>query len=410
LTETTFDIVIVGGGTSGVSAAIAAAKEGLNIALFEKHLSLGGLAVHAEVGTICGIYKNTTDDLFEYNVSRFAHGFTDQLQELSASHPLKDNSGLKFLPYNPKVLSNQCETLLKENHVTVFLNTELNRVSMMDNQIESIQCEKEGVKFDIQCKAIVDATGISLVSKLLQQKVIDTVLNQSASQIFTLAKVDFKSESNLSLVLMTAVRKAVLNGELRESQNRLYLVPGSLNNDEVSLKITVPKEVGEDRDELRSVALDAVHEIVSFLISKVGGFTQAKLKSIAPIVGVRIDDRPIGKSILNGTDVLGGVKPLDSIAYGNWPMEIWSQDRRVELRRLNENDFYGISANCLVASNIDNLFFAGRGISATDEAIASARVIGTCLQTGYASGKLAAGKVKCKKIEETIFEIQEEQF
>lgn len=400
----------MGGGTAGVSAAIAASKDGLSVVLIEKQISLGGLAVHAEVGTICGIYKNSADNEFNYNVGSFAASFSRELQLLSNSEPLRENSGLKFLPYNPKKLSEQCEILLEKHGVTVFLGTELVQVATENNLVHAIRCEKENLAFVINCKAIVDATGISLVSKQLNLEVIDTILNQSASQIFTLSKIDFETEANLSLVLLTAVKKAVLEGKLKESQNRLYLVPGSLKGDEVALKITVPKEVGEDREELRSIALDAVHDIVNFLVSNIGGFANAKLKSIAPHVGVRIDDRPVGQSILNGEDVLNCVKPSDSIAYGNWPMEIWSQNRRVELRRLKENDFYGISAKCLISNEIDNLFFAGRSISATDEAIASARVIGTCLQTGYASGRLAAGVLNAKKSQETVDEIQKEQF
>ncbi|MCH2230581.1 MAG: FAD-dependent oxidoreductase [Crocinitomicaceae bacterium] len=405
-----FDIVIVGGGTSGVSAAYAAAKDGMSVALIERQKSLGGLAVHAEVGTICGIYKNSFDNHFEYNVGTYAREFTNELQHLSKAKPLRDNSGLKFLPYSPRVLAEHCEVLLAEQGVTVFLNTQLVQVANEVNKIKAVHCENKGGPFIIDCKAMVDTSGVSLVSKLLNLEVINTVLNQSASQIFTLSNVDFENESNLSLVLMTAIRKAVINGELKENQNRLYLVPGSMTNGEVSLKVTVPKEVGDDREELRSIALNAVHEIVDFLITKVGGFTSAKLKSIAPHVGVRIDDRPVGKSILTGDDVLNCSKTEDFIGYGNWPMEIWSQNRRVELRHLQENDHYGISAKNLISNQIENLFFAGRCISATDEAIASARVIGTCLQTGYASGKLASGSINVKKIQETVREIQKEQF
>ena len=410
MTNVSFDIVIIGGGTSGVSAAYAAAKDGMNVALIEKQISLGGLAVHAEVGTICGIYQNSSDHSFDYNVSAFAKEFTTELQRLSKTTPLRDNSGLKFLPYSPKVLAELCESLLEDVGVTVFLNTDLVQVAQENKKIKAVRCEKEGLAFVMNCKALVDATGISLVSKFLNLEVIDTVLNQSASQVFTISKIDFETEANLSLVLMTAVRKAVLGGELQENQNRLYLVPGSLKNDEVSLKITVPKEVGEDREELRSIALEAVHEIVNFLTAKVAGFAKAKLKSIAPHVGVRIDDRPVGRKVLTGADVLNCVKSDDSIAYGNWPMEIWSQNRRVELRHLKENDYYEVSAKCLLSSEISNLFFAGRCISATDEAIASARVIGTCLQTGYASGKLASGNVNDKNSQETIQVIQKEQF
>jgi hypothetical protein len=57
----------------------------------------------------------------------------------------------------------------------------------------------------------------------------------------------------------------------------------------------------------------------------------------------------------------------------------------------------------------NNLFFAGRNISATDGAIASARVMGICLQTGYAAGCLAAATALKLSINDTIRQIQTEQ-
>jgi len=58
---------------------------------------------------------------------------------------------------------------------------------------------------------------------------------------------------------------------------------------------------------------------------------------------------------------------------------------------------------------IDNLFFAGRNISATDGAIASARVMGICLQTGYAAGCMAAAGAQNLSISNAIRQIQNGQ-
>jgi len=79
--------------------------------------------------------------------------------------------------------------------------------------------------------------------------------------------------------------------------------------------------------------------------------------------------------------------------------------RTLELTTFKADDFYLIPANCLISNTYDNLFFAGKNISATDSAIASARVIGTCIQTGYASGKLANKK---NRVEDTILSLRSE--
>jgi hypothetical protein len=107
--------------------------------------------------------------------------------------------------------------------------------------------------------------------------------------------------------------------------------------------------------------------------------------------------------------VLSCKKFENAIANCSWPIEIWEQNRRVNMRYFNLDDHYQIPADCLQSNSINNLFFAGRNISATDGAIASARVMGICLQTGYAAGCLAAATALDHSINETIRQIQNEQ-
>ena len=78
------------------------------------------------------------------------------------------------------------------------------------------------------------------------------------------------------------------------------------------------------------------------------------------------------------------------------------------MRYFEENNYYQIPADCLISKTLSNLFFAGRIISATDAAIASARVMGICLQTGYAAGKLAVGHCLKTPVNQTITLIQKE--
>ena len=80
------------------------------------------------------------------------------------------------------------------------------------------------------------------------------------------------------------------------------------------------------------------------------------------------------------------------------------------MRYFNYDDFYQIPADCLKSNSLSNLFFAGRNISATDGAIASARVMGICLQTGFAAGALAANQIANTPEIDTIRAIQLKQF
>jgi hypothetical protein len=141
----------------------------------------------------------------------------------------------------------------------------------------------------------------------------------------------------------------------------------------------------------------------------VGAFKNASVQHIAPEVGIRIGQRSIGKYILAEEDVLTCKKFDDAIANAAWPIEEWEQHRRVKMRYLNLDDFYQVPARCLQSNHITNLFFAGRNISASDGAIASARVMGICLQTGYAAGFMAAGSALNLPLEDSIKHIQNAQ-
>ena len=79
------------------------------------------------------------------------------------------------------------------------------------------------------------------------------------------------------------------------------------------------------------------------------------------------------------------------------------------MRYLPAGDHNQVPAGCLVSNIIQNLFFAGRNISATDGAIASARVMGICLQTGYAAGCLAAAAASNLSLTEAVKQIQNDQ-
>jgi hypothetical protein len=161
--------------------------------------------------------------------------------------------------------------------------------------------------------------------------------------------------------------------------------------------------------ELKTVAHSFVENLCRFLISNVAAFKNASLQSIAPEVGIRVGQRTIGKYIITKDDVIGCKKYPDAVANCTWPIEVWEQNRRVKMNYFSLDDFYQIPAGCLQSATIVNLFIAGRNISATDDAIASARVMGICLQTGFAAGYMAAATALQLSVKECIKHIQNEQ-
>jgi len=105
----------------------------------------------------------------------------------------------------------------------------------------------------------------------------------------------------------------------------------------------------------------------------------------------------VGRYILTGSDVLAGRKFPDAVARCAWPIEQWGSDGAARFRHLQPGTHYEIPARALHAAKVENLFMAGKTLSADVDAIASARVMGCCLATGEAAGHLAARYVESTK-------------
>ena len=119
------DVVVLGGGSAGVSAAVAAARKGLKVILIERNSFLGGKATAAELGTVCGLYQFSKKEKPEYIVKGFAREFAEALQNRSNTKPLHNADGLHYLPYDIDAFKNICIELLNENKVVAVI-TNLN--------------------------------------------------------------------------------------------------------------------------------------------------------------------------------------------------------------------------------------------------------------------------------------------
>jgi hypothetical protein len=203
------------------------------------------------------------------------------------------------------------------------------------------------------------------------------------------------------------VAKELMRGAMEkaipEEVSRVSMVPGTLRRAERSdgpvtsfralFKLALPEVMnlkGEEAEGLHLIAKERAAAALAYLSSRYTDFQNATLSSVASQVGIRTGPRAQGEAILSESAVRSAQKPESSIAWGAWPIEVWGSSRGPQLSYLPEGECYGIPAACLKVRGIQNLWTAGRGISADDGAIASARVMGTCLATGHAAGEMAA--------------------
>ena len=389
-------VLVVGGGSAGVAASVAAARTGANVVLLERYSYLGGKATGAEVGTVCGLYHFSKNKESNYIVEGFGKEFAEALKNKCKQEPMSNSTGLHYLPYHPFAFKRLCDDLMTEHKIDVCFHSNVSSVELSGNRITSV----DAIIFDRNIKffpeTIIDCSGESIISVLANAPLLESDEYQAAAQVFAMENIDQIDEATLGMVLIRELKQAIDAGRLDSYFDRVTVVPGSVLNHSVQLKIGIPQPVTNIENkstELELLSRRLVETLSEFLIVNVTVFKNSHLGNVAVESGIRVGRRAKGKYVLTEEDVLSCRKFDDAVADCAWPIEEWGQDKRVKMRYFEENNFYQIPADCLKSLELKNVYFAGRTISASKGAIASARVIGICLQTGYAAGKIAASNV-----------------
>ena len=402
-------MVVIGGGAAGIAASVSAAESGLKVILIERYGFLGGLATAAMVGTICGLYYRN-GKYPEFAVRGFAKLFAEGVACRSGTQAKSYAEGLHFLPYEPQAFEQEASERLHQAGVVVYLDTVLDDIQIENINIQEIVAITQEGKITIQTKAVVDCSGDAVVSNFAGLELIEEQTYQSGAFVFRVAGFPAMQSYTLGLNLLRWIKKGIHAQALHSDCDRLSIIPGTLIQGNAFMKLGIPFTLEKNtQTDYEHLARSRTVEIIRFLKEVDESLKSLSITSMATQVGIRSGRRPVGKIVLNENDVLECKKPADGVAVGAWPIEYWGKERLPEMKYFEANDHYEIPAGALVSSGLGNLFFAGRGLSATKYAIASARVIGTCLGTGYAAGMLAASQVKQGAWENAIELIREKQ-
>lgn len=408
------DVLVVGGGAAGISAAIGAARHGARVMLLEKTSVTGGKATQAVVGTICGAHYRSKDKASRYVTSGFAQEFCELLRIDSNTKPVAHYQGdLHFLPYDHFSFALIADQLLaREPLLKTFLHATVQGVITKDGHIESVSFLNFRESVNVKPAYVIDCTGESLISRLAGIPTIGENEYQASAIVFSLESIITADPVQLSIAVLRAVTKAIAEEELDPELDKVSIVPGSVGRSNVKLKVALNHPVNEssaNKTQLEKLGRFAVDRVSKVLIARVDHFKNAHVGFVAPETGTRTGPISKGRYILNKEDVLNCRTFDDGIAKGAWPIEMWEPGKNACLEFFKHDSNYEIPLRCLQSEAIENLYFAGRILSATTGAMASARVIGTCLSTGYASGMAAAMNIKGYSTEEIIARIRKEQ-
>jgi len=407
------DVLVVGGGAAGIAAATAAGRAGARTILLERYGFLGGLASAAWVGTICGLYLRDEKGSKATPVSEgFPQEFASRLQNASGAEPLRVDAGLWVLPYQPFDFAGVAETVVSETkNVTVTLHATVAEAQAQNRRLHRVRALAWNEPLEFQPSAVVDCTGEATAAALAGAGAENGAADQAPSLVFVLENVDSGLAQRGLLEVRRELHRAVENGSLPAICERLSLVPGAAGRGRMGFKLslfpaTPDRPLWQQITNWERESRALLEPLRRFLSENIPACRDARLHSVAPQLGVRSGRRILGRARLSDKDVLEAKKSPLGVARGSWPMERWTNSPRPEMTWFAERDYYDIPLDCLRAVELDNVFVAGRCLSAETGAMTSARVIGTALATGWAAGTAAAFQVAGRSSDETVAAIR----
>jgi glycine/D-amino acid oxidase-like deaminating enzyme len=390
------DVLVVGAGSAGSTAAIAAARAGARTLLVDRFGFLGGTST-AVLDTFYAFFTPGE------HPRKVVAGIPDEVvarltaREAAFERPNTYGAGTG-ITYDPEALKLVWEELVAEAGAELLLHAFAHDVELTgERRLIGVRFWTKGGELAVRARCVVDASGDADVSHLAGAPYEapggrDGV--QSLSTVFRLANVDVaRAEAVPKTELWQLMRDAASSGEyalprLEGSVHRTPL-PGVM----MALMTRVRDVDATDPDALTRAELEGrrqTREYHRFLRERVPGFEQAVIVSTSPAIGVRESRRIRGAHVLTADDCLAGRSFSDQIALCGAPIEDHHASADTRWIYLPEGAAYGIPYRTLLPLEIDGLVVAGRCFSATHDAHASARSMGTCMAMGQAAGTAAA--------------------
>ncbi|HYE82073.1 MAG TPA: FAD-dependent oxidoreductase [Clostridia bacterium] len=389
------DIAVVGAGSAGILAAVAAGKTGKKVILVEKNGFLGGIST-AVLDTFNGFYAPGADS--KIIVGGLPATVIERLIAKSAAIERSNTFGSGMVvTYNSEVLKCVYDDMINESEINVLFHSFCTDVVLEDNKINSIIIDTKQGLIKINAKIVIDASGdadVCCKAGVPFEKAGEIDVAQTLTTTFRLGNVNTEKALKVSRKELVELMKAA-------NKSGKYILPreeGSIHITPVNgvMHAIMTKLNGYDPCDAVSKSAAEIEgrkqvlEYSRFLIDNVPGYEDAKLIYISPEIGVRETRRIYGEYRLTKDDVLSAAKFPDSIGLCAAPIEDHSKGKGTNWEFIAKDKAYDIPFRTLIPQKIEALLVAGRCFSATHDAHASCRSVAQTMTLGQAAGIAAA--------------------
>lgn len=414
------DVLVLGGGPSGLGAALGAAQAGARVVLAERYGFLGGNATAALVMPLMSFHTSmprperkgattllpTDHGPGEPIIAGALKLLLERLVEAGGAVAPSLATGY-VVPFDPEWFKLVALELLDEAGVQFLFHSFASGVLGNDGRVEGAVLETKSGPLAIRARVTIDCTGdgdaavqagapyeIGRADGLVQPMTLMFRVVQFQRAAFAAYVAQHPKQWRGVHGLWDLVREATQAGELRLPREDILFF-ATPHEHEVSVNSTrVTRVLGTDVWDLSYAEWASrrqMRQIAAFLRRYVPGFESSYVAQSGVHVGVRETRRVLGDYQLTADDVLAARKFGDAIARGAYPIDIHNPGGSgTVLKRLPPGEAYDIPLRCLLPRHVEGLLVAGRCISGTHEAHSSYRVMPIVMATGQAAGACAA--------------------
>lgn len=395
------DVLVCGGGCSGIVAAVSAARHGAEVVLLERWPFVGGMATAA---LVTAWHRSDREKMVIY-------GLVEEVAQRAEKNGwIWRDSGYPHVHethwFEPEGMKLVYQRLLEEAGVRTFCYTVAGEPIMDGDHMRGVLIDTKRGRKAVLASIVIDSTGDGDIATKagvpFEYGRASDGLVQGMTMMYRFCGIDENARKAASKEIVDSVYQEMCRlsdeGKLPQFRRAIRLMEYGNRSIPNMCPVSGNPLDEEELSRLTAKGREQVFQYLDFMREHAPGFAKADIEQTGFSLGIRESRRIKGNKTLDKDMVLGACKQTDAIGHGVWMIDIhdpkgtgyttWND--RGESNMLPEGQSYHIPLGMCLNSYVSNLAVVGRCASSTHEGHSSVRVQTHCMVMGQGVGTAAA--------------------